>query len=179
MGALRLVRAAVVAAVAPFALGALAFTALPASGCDDGNTLLLCGEIPGGGCPQGRGGSCDDAVCAGLYDCVEGKWTLTVDCSADGGTSSTSSTGAGADAAADAACTPVAISHEGELIGCKGALQEPDCPAAVIDDACAESVCLTGCTDFFLCVYDMDQANKRSWSAVAYCDEDGQLVVGP
>lgn len=173
---MRLVRAAVVAAVAPCALG---FAMLPATGCDDGNTLLLCGEIPANGCPLGRGGSCDDAVCAGLYDCIEGKWTLAVDCPADGGTGSTSSTGGGADAGPDAACTPVAVSHEGELLGCQGDLQEPDCPAAVIDGACAETVCLTGCIDFYLCLPDKGQVNQRSWAAVAYCDEDGLLVVGP
>ena len=162
------------AALAAFALGS---ATLVASGCDDGNTLLLCGEIPANGCPLGRGGSCDDGACAGLYDCVGGKWTLSVDCSADGGTSASS--GSGADAGADAMCAPVAISHAGELLGCQPGLQEPDCPAAVIDNACAETVCLTGCTDFYLCVHDPDPLHDRSWSAVAYCDENGGLVITP
>lgn len=171
MRAIRLVCAAVVAVVA------IVSSTLLASGCDDGNTLLLCGEIPAKGCPLGRGGSCDDQTCGALYDCVGGKWTLAVDCPADAGTSATS--GSGGDSGTDAPCTPVVISHAGELIGCKPGLEEPDCPAAVADGACAESVCLTGCIDFYRCVHDPDPLHDRSWSAVAYCDEDGQLVIGP
>ena len=173
MRAIRLVATAVVAACA------LGSATLAASGCDSGNTLLLCGEIPAKGCPLGRGGSCDDDTCAGLYDCVGGKWTLSIDCTADGGTSATSGTGGDAGTGVDAACTPVMISHAGELIGCQPGLEEPDCPVAVADGACAESVCLTGCIDFYLCVHDPDPLHDRSWSAVGYCDEGGQLVIAP
>jgi hypothetical protein len=172
----RAIRLLCAAALAAFALGG---ATLAASGCDDGNTLLLCGEIPAKGCPLGRGGSCDDDACAGLYDCVGGKWTLSVDCAADGGASTSSSTGSGGDAGADAMCTPAVISHAGEAIGCQPGLQEPDCPAAVIDGACAETVCLTGCTDFYLCVHDPAPSTGKSWSAVAYCDENGELIIAP
>lgn len=171
MRAIRLVCAALVAVVAAFS------STLVASGCDDGNALLLCGEIPANGCPLGRGGSCDDQVCAALYDCEGGKWTLAVDCSGDAGTSATS--GSAGDSGPDAPCTPVALSHAGELTGCEPALEEPDCPAAVADGACAESACLTGCIDFYLCVHDPDPLHDRGWSTVAYCDEDGQLVIAP
>lgn len=154
---------------------------LAASGCDDGATLQLCGEIPAKGCPLGRGGSCEDDACAGLYDCVSGEWTLAVDCTADGGAGATSSSGGGADAGSgtDAMCTPVVVSHAGEAIGCQPGLEAPDCPVAVADGACAESVCLTGCIDFYLCVHVADPLHDRSWSAVAYCDENGQLVIAP
>jgi hypothetical protein len=170
MRAIRLVPAAVVV------LAALAAAALPSGGCYDSPPLKLCGEIPANGCPIGRGGSCDDASCAGLYDCVEGQWTLSVDCSADGGTSSGSG---GGDAGADASCSPVTLSHDGELQGCKPDLESPDCPVVAAESTCVERVCLTGCIDFFLCVYDADPntADHRSWSAVAHCDDNGELVI--
>ena len=159
------------------ALAALAGATLPVAGCFDGPALQLCGEIPAGGCPLGRGGSCDDTACAGLYDCVEGKWTREVDCSAnghgDGGGAE------GGDAGPDAVCSLVTISHVGETTGCSADLQTPDCPVAAAEAACSESACLTGCSDFFLCVHDEAQASKRSWSAVAHCDDDGQLMISP
>ncbi len=177
---MRLVRAAVVAVVAA---SAPAFATLHAAGCNDGDPLKLCGEIPANGCPLGRGGTCDESICAGLYDCVEGKWTLAVDCSADGGKGGDAGGDGGVHpvdggAEADAACTPVMLSHAGEAIGCQPDLEAPDCPVAVTDSACAETVCLSGCTDFYLCIQDPMQANGKSWSAVAYCDDQGQLVVG-
>jgi hypothetical protein len=179
MKAIRLAFAAVLAGIAA---GALAVTTLSATGCDSGVGPLLCGEIPANGCPVGRGGSCDDGACAGLYDCVSGKWTLTTDCSADGGTSgsSGSSGSSGGDSGADAACTPVVISHAGEMLGCKPDLQAPDCPVSLADGACMENVCaVTDCAEFYLCIYDKDQVDHRSWAAVAACDEDGTLVVAP
>lgn len=172
MRALRPVRAAV------FALAAFAGASAPAAGCFPTNELLLCGEIPAGGCPLGRGGSCDDSVCAGLYDCVEGKWTLAVDCAADGGTSTATGTASGGgsgggDAGPDVACVPATISHAGEKQGCTPDLQNPDCPVAAAEAACLESVCLTGCVDFYLCT-------KDSWTLAAYCDEiSGDLVILP
>lgn len=179
---MKAIRLAFAAVFAVLAAGAAAVSMLSASGCDSGATLLLCGEIPANGCPVGRGGTCDDSACAGLYDCVNGKWTRTTDCSADGGSSasSASSGSSGGDSGADAACTPVVFSHAGELIGCKPDLQAPDCPVSLADGACVESVCSeTDCAEFYLCIHDKDQVDHRSWSAVAACDEDGKLVVAP
>jgi hypothetical protein len=178
MRAFRLACAAVFAGIAA---GALAVATLSATGCDSGAAPLLCGEIPANGCPVGRGGTCDDSTCAGLYDCVDGSWTLTTDCSAAGGSSASSGpSGSGGDAGADAACTPVVLSHAGELLNCKPDLQAPDCPVSLADGACAETVCnVTDCTEFYLCLYDKDQVDHRSWAVVAACDEDGKLVVAP
>jgi hypothetical protein len=179
MKAIRLAFAAILA------IGALTIATLSATSCDSGVAPLLCGEIPANGCPVGRGGTCDDGACAGLYDCVNGSWTLATDCSADGGksgsgASSGSSGSSGGDAGADAACTPVALSHAGEMLGCKPDLQAPDCPVSLADGACAETVCsVTDCVEFYLCLYDKDQVDHRSWSSVAACDEDGKLVVAP
>jgi len=178
MRAIRLVGAAVLAGIAASALG---FAALSTSGCDSGTAPLLCGEIPAGGCPLGRGGTCDDPLCAGLYDCVEGKWTLATDCTTNGATSgsSGSSGSSGGDAGADGACTPIALSHEGEMTGCKPDLQAPDCPVSLTEGACVETVCnVTDCLDFYLCIYDKVQVDHRVWSAVAGCDLDAGFRVG-
>ena len=148
------------------ALAALAGAALPTGGCGDSPTVQRCGEIPAGGCPIGRGGTCDDAECAGLYDCVDGNWTQKVVCSSgDGGSG-------GGDAGPDVKCTPVTIPHPGEMSGCKPDLQNPDCPVAAAEAACRESVCLTGCLDFFLCT-------KDGWTLAASCDEEGELTIVP
>ena len=160
MRAPRLVRAALVALTA---LAATAFAALPMGGCQPSTMPQLCGEIPKNGCPLGRGGSCNDVLCAGLYDCVEGKWTLALDCKGDGGPSSS-------DAGTDAACTPATIAHDGEVQGCTPDLQNPDCPVTAAESVCRESVCLTSCTDFFLCT-------KDGWALAAYCEEEGELVI--
>ena len=131
--------------------------------------VKLCGEIPPDGCPIGRGGTCDDATCAGLYDCVDGAWRLEQTCPGGGGGAGASSGAAGADAGPDG-CASVRIDHTGETTGCEPDLQSPDCPV-VAAETCAASACLTDCVDFFLCT-------ARGWVAVAYCDEEGQLVVG-
>src|SRR5438067_1179834 len=59
--------------------------ALWIAGCPELPPVQLCGEIPAGGCPIGRGGTCDDVTCNGLYDCVDGAWTLAKACPGDGG----------------------------------------------------------------------------------------------
>jgi hypothetical protein len=140
--------------------------------CQDQPALKLCGEIPEGGCPLGRGGTCEDALCEGLYDCVDGAWTRAEECKGRGGGGAgggaTRGSGGGGEGGAGG-CDEVAIDHTTETTGCTPDLQHPDCPA-VAAEGCAASVCLTGCEDFFLCEID-------GWSAVAYCDEDGQIVI--
>src|SRR5687767_382060 len=58
---------------------AFAVAILPAA-CSSGPGMQLCGQSPGNGCPVGRGGTCDDASCEGLYDCVDGAWRLVESC---------------------------------------------------------------------------------------------------
>jgi hypothetical protein len=128
--------------------------------------LKFCGEIPSGGCPIGRGGTCDDDLCAALYDCVEGKWTRSVTCSGHGDAGSPDGGDAGGDGGP---CTLVTFDHSGETTDCMPDLQEPDCPASVAE-GCVERACTTGCADFFLCL-------AGSWQDVAYCDESSSLVV--
>jgi hypothetical protein len=66
---------------------------------------------------------------------------------------------------------PIEIDRAGETTGCAPDLQHPDCPADAAE-TCAASACLTGCTDFFLCT-------GEGWIDVAYCTEDGELVLVP
>lgn len=147
----------------------LAAISLLIAGCPTLPEPILCGRIPDGGCPAGRGGSCEDAACAGLYDCVDGNWVRVEVCSLDGGVPSPSNDG-GVDHDAGA-CTPVGIDTSNEAFGCSPDLQEPDCPAAAAA-GCKETVCFTGCGDFFFCT-------KDGWKDVGYCTEDGDFVPLP
>lgn len=131
----------------------------------DGAQVRPCGQIPGAGCPIGRGGTCEDVTCDALYDCVEGEWSLVAQC--DNPVTASASTGAGA-AGGQGGCAPAIIDHTTEVRGCTPDLQEPDCPA-VAAETCP-SPCLTGCVDFFLC-------EARGWELVAYCDRSGSIVV--
>lgn len=146
---------------------AASVSALAMAACPDVPPVQLCGEIPSGGCPIGRGGSCDDRTCNGLYDCVEGAWTLVNACSNDGGPGD-GGPGEGGPGKGDGGCTPSGIDLSGQLVACTPDLENPDCPAAAA--ACLEDACLTGCTDFFLC-------GDAGWTSVAYCDGEGHLVV--
>jgi hypothetical protein len=134
-----------------------------------GNKLLLCGQIPDGGCPAGRGGTCQDLTCAGLYDCVEGAWTLLKAC--PGGTGTESDGGPDPSDAGPGDCEKVVIDHTGELDACGPDLLSPDCPAAAAE-TCVFSACLTECIDFYLCT-------EGGWDLVAYCNEEGELVLIP
>ncbi len=158
---------------APLLLVALAAGLGP--GCGSlGDGIQLCGQIADGGCPIGRGGTCSDHACAALYDCVGGAWTRTTTCghAGQGGQSGEGGAGAsGQGGVGGAACTPVVIDHTGETSGCAPDLQSPDCPAAAVE-TCAETACLTDCADFFLC-------KTEGWSAVAYCNDEGQVVLMP
>jgi hypothetical protein len=147
------------------------FVALVAAGCPSLPPPVPCGTIPAGGCPSGRGGTCDDPTCARLYDCVDGEWVSVETCSAsmDGGVDDG---GAGGAPPIDGGpCTPVSIDMTGKAFGCTPDLQEPDCPVEAAE-GCAETACSTGCADFYLCT-------KQGWDQVAFCDDDGQLVVVP
>lgn len=132
----------------------------------DPEPLPLCGQIPDGGCPLGRGGTCDDATCAALYDCVEGDWARVETCAA--GTGGSGAGGAGGQPVGSGGCSAVTFDHSAEVAGCAPDLQSPDCPAEAAESAC--DPCSTGCVDFFLCLAD-------GWQDVATCTEDGQLVV--
>jgi hypothetical protein len=144
----------------------------------------LCDQIPEGGCPTGRGGTCDDPLCEALYDCIDGSWQKTEACkgtSSGGGGSAMSTAGSGGSSGAggcaqgtggtggSGGCTPVMLDHTGELVGCMPDLQFPDCPAAAAEQ-CAESACLTGCDGFFVCTED-------GWTEVAYCDTETCALI--
>jgi hypothetical protein len=152
------IRLAIAALALPFALS------LPAACGDLSDNLKLCGQIPDGGCPLGRGGTCEDKACAALYDCVEGAWTPVETCPGGGG-------GGGSDAGTGGDCEKVVIDHTGETSGCVPDLQNPDCPA-VAAETCVYSACLTDCVDFYLC-------KKDGWTVVAYCNEEGEVVLTP
>jgi len=137
----------------------LAF-ALPAA-CGDGYEVRPCGQIPEKGCPVGRGGTCDDATCAALYDCVDGAWRRAETCPGGGQDPD-------AGVSPDGCAKPV-IDRTGETTGCMPDLQNPDCPA-VAAEQCFETVCLTDCIDFFLCT-------EEGWNLVAYCNEEGTLEL--
>ena len=163
MGRWKLVR--LVVALAAFWWGGLA------SGCGSGSELKLCGQIPADGCPIGRGGTCEDATCAALYDCIEGAWTPVETCSGFGGAGGGGGAGGIGGVGGAGGCTPVMFDRSEETTGCEPDLQNPDCPA-VAAETCPEMACFTDCLEFFLCT-------KDGWRDVAYCDPDGVLVVLP
>jgi hypothetical protein len=139
------------------------------AGCPTLPEPVPCGEIPAGGCPIGRGGTCADPTCAGVYDCVDGAWVSTKTCPPplDGGA------GGGEDGGVPdgGPCTPVPIDTSGEALDCTPDLQEPDCPVEAAQ-GCLERACTTGCVDFYLCT-------TQGWSNVAYCDDGGTLIILP
>ncbi|WP_437726534.1 hypothetical protein [Sorangium sp. So ce861] len=156
-----------------FIAGAALAVVAPA-GCDPVAEPALCGEIPQGGCPIGRGGSCDDAACRALHDCLDGAWTEVARCDRPGEPAldaGADSGDAGAGGGEDGGCEAVALDHGGEAQGCTPALQLPDCPAEAAE-TCADAACRTGCIDFFLCT-------EEGWRGVAYCDDQGRVVVIP
>ncbi len=133
-----------------------------------------CVDIPTGGCPLDRGGTCDDATCNALYSCSAGVWSLMQVCVQPDGGAGGSGGGDGDGGisdggASDGACTMVTINTMGEQQDCTPDLEGTDCPfqAAL---GCAQTACSTGCTDFWLC-------SMAGWVDVAYCTCDGQLVV--
>ncbi len=164
------------------ALAAALFGAWQA-GCRFGSGIQTCGQIPPGGCPIGRGGTCDDETCSGVYDCVGGDWTLVIPC--DGGAGAGGSGGSGSaggfggsggagasggGAGAGGACVHSSLVPTNEPAGCSPALLAPDCHASLADASCIEEACASGCLDFFVCTLD-------GWTDVAFCDDEGTLVV--
>ena len=156
---------------------------LAAAGCQGFPPVQPCTtEIPAGGCPAGRGGTCEDPTCDALYDCLGGEWTRVQACPMrDGGAGGAHEDGGGAgldagsvDASNGDACTPVHIDLAGKTSGCTPDLENPpDCPVEAAL-GCAESACFTSCSDFFLC---KATSTGPQWIDVAYCNCDGQLVV--
>jgi hypothetical protein len=145
----------------------LSLLCLLAAACQSPQQIKLCGQIPDGGCPLDRGGTCEDALCAALYGCYDGVWVREEVCDQNtgGGGSGGGSTGTGGD------CTPIQLDHTGETTGCQPDLQLPDCPVAAAEQ-CPQNACLTDCIDFFLC-------KAEGWTALAYCDEEGMLIEAP
>lgn len=146
--------------------GALVLAVLALSGCGGLDPVQPCGEIPEDGCPIGRGGTCDDALCAALYDCVEGRWERVETCDNDPVGVGAGGAGVGGQGGAGGCATEL-FDRSREAPSCTPDLQPPDCPAAAAESC---NPCLTGCEDFFLCQTD-------GWVTVAFCDEEGVLVV--
>lgn len=138
---------------------------LGAASCS-GSSIQLCGTIPEGGCPIGRGGTCDDPSCTGVYNCLEGDWTLEFACDGGGGAGGGGSSSSDASSSASA-CISATFDHTGEVTGCKPDLEHPDCP---VDAAEGCNPCLTSCVDFFMCT-------SEGWKDLAYCTEEGDLVI--
>jgi hypothetical protein len=136
-----------------------------------------CKDIPAGGCPIDRGGSCDDPTCSAIFLCNNGVWNIGQVCSPqDGGTAGTAGTGGGDGGNNNAACTgdggPCTEAHlnlTGQTTDCTPDLMAPDCPVEAAE-GCAECACLTGCIDFYVCT-------APGWVSVAYCDDRGNLIV--
>ena len=157
----------VIAAPATLVVGACTTSAAPA-----------CHDIPPGGCPADRGGTCDDPVCSAIYTCGDGEWQWVNNCPG-GGVGGANAGGGGLGGAAnvggggvggeggEGGCHGVVIDKRGQTSGCSPGLMPPDCGVAVAE-GCAP--CLGDCSDFFLCTAD-------GWVTVAFCDQDGQLVV--
>jgi hypothetical protein len=149
-------------------LGLLSWILLPLTavlGCPTLPAAIPCGTIPEGGCPLGRGGTCDDTSCRGLYDCVDGVWVSAEVCAGnDGGVPDGGPSDGGP-------CTPITVDRSGEQTNCTPDLQSPDCPIEVALP-CAETACSTGCSDFYLCT-------SAGWTAVAYCDDENGFIASP
>ena len=94
---------------------------------------------------------------------LDGEWTLEVACSdgSGGGAGATSSQ------TSSGACVPATLDHTGETIGCAPDLLDPDCPVAAAEQC---NPCSTGCVDFFICM-------STGWEDLAYCTEEGELVI--
>lgn len=150
---------------------AMAWLGAAASLACDSQQPLLCGQIPDGGCPIGRGGTCEDAFCEALYDCVQGDWTEVEVCERPSGGGGAGAGGEGGGGSNEGGCAIVTFDHTGEVRGCEPDLQPPDCP---VEAAEVCEPCITGCVDFFLCV---ESEAGPLWTTVAYCSEDGALVV--
>jgi hypothetical protein len=131
----------------------------------------LCSEIPAGGCPTGRGGSCEDKTCRALYTCLNATWHLHETCPKNSGSGGSGGGGPDRDGGPDSGegggpCTPFKFDDKGQAENCGPSLENPpDCPSQAAE-GCLESACITGCTDFFLCT-------KQGWVDVGYCDDDG------
>jgi len=150
----------------------LAFTVvlLATTSCQDLPTGTGCVEIPAGGCPLDRGGTCADPTCNALYSCTAGVWSFLQACDQpDAGAGGGAGGGPGDAGASDGPCTMVSIDTTGEMQDCMPDLALPDCGVAAAL-GCVQQACSTGCTDFWLC-------SMAGWVPVAYCTADGQLIV--
>jgi hypothetical protein len=160
------------------------FVLLAVVSCQGLPIAPICGEIPSGGCPEDRGGTCEDPTCTGLYECTaDNTWTEMQRCPAHdggGGSGGSSSTGGGdrldggSDGSDSDGCTQVSIDLSGQTVDCMPDLENPpDCPVQAAL-GCIETACLVGCTDFWLCKTCPDGAD---WVPVAYCTDEGVLIT--
>ncbi len=150
---------------------ALTVVLLATTTCQSLPTGTGCVDIPAGGCPLDRGGTCADPTCNALWACNAGAWSLMQECDqpdagAGGGGAGGGPSDAGPD---DGPCAMVSIDLTGQTQDCMPDLAFPDCDVAAAL-GCVQQACLTGCSDFWMC-------SMAGWIAVAYCTDDGQLIV--
>jgi hypothetical protein len=158
------------------AVGTAALLVLTCQGLPDGAT---CDDIPDGGCPIDRGGSCDDPTCGAIYLCNNGVWSVGQICPPnDGGGPGGGGVGGGTTVPeggpicshdGGGACTPVVIDAGSTASDCTPDLACGDCEVSAAY-GCAECACATGCLDFYVCRPD-------GWHSVAYCTDNGTLVI--
>ena len=149
---------------------ALLVVLLAPAGCQGIPTGTGCSDIPAGGCPTDRGGTCDDPTCNALYACNAGAWSILQWCDQPDGGAGGGDAGGGDGGPRDGGpCTPVSINTTGETQDCTPDLEGTDCSVEAAL-GCEETACLTGCSDFYLCT-------APGWVHVAYCDDNGDLIV--
>lgn len=148
------------------ALASLVAGLMATPACGDTATEHACTNIPAGGCPLGRGVSCQDPSCEAVYACRAGNaWELAHACPAH-------EAGAPRDAAVearpvvDAAIDAPPGANGGP--GC-GPLQPPDCAlgfALVCPSGCCD------CEDLFVC-------QNGAWVAWGTCSLDAGIRERP
>jgi hypothetical protein len=172
------VRTAKLCGVGAAILATVVGASLSGASCQGLPEGTSCDEIPSGGCPTDRGGSCDDPTCAAVYNCNNGAWSLFEECPASeggvGGGYVVSPDGGGvlplcSSEPIDGGCPMVTLDLSGQTTDCTPDLMFPDCPA-VAAQGCAACACLTGCEDFYLCT-------EPGWVSVAYCDDEENLIA--
>jgi hypothetical protein len=151
----------------------VALAAGAAQGACTGDRIESCPEIEPGGCPTDHGGTCDDPYCTALYRCDGGVWKLVEHCPVGGGGNGGVGPG-GSGGAGQGGCEALSIDDSEAQTGCWPDLQVPDCPAEAAETC---HPCLTGCSDFYLCL--ADGPSDVAWSAVAFCNEDDEVELYP
>lgn len=134
---------------------------VPIGACSDTPPGALCKDIPAGGCPLGHGVACDDPLCAAVYACSGGSWSLDHVCAPRDGGVDASPPDARPPRDADIDAPPGAFGGP----GCAD-LQPPDCSLGSAL-ACSSGCC--ECADLYVCV-------DAGWAPWGVCTDDGGIT---